>query len=605
MAIEVTPLGFQKPDGYELVREGDNVIATNAQKAEELLADSRGRLVQLESAAGFGGSGIALSDAVVNPLLDTATATRGKLDARYVNETDNTASLALKVTKGEVAIRFGDYAPAANGTTDDSAKLLTAANAAVAAGLPLILDGSKRYNVNAGVVFPAGLRLSTFGCTFVKTVNNNTYALKTGDSFHADTLKLELAGGAGNDAGIYVNGSDTVIDRVKVTSLTADQPGANALLVGDLTTVRSNIRINGITLTGFRSPMRVINITESRLNNATISNFTTGVYVINATDTTFDKFKITGTSASSGTGPWNGMNGLLLESQNADFTSINLRFRDWIVDGAPEHSYRLGGSYSIADVTFEDCISRNPGNAPGNVSTGGGGFKVLGSNGHLHYNIRFINSTAEDGTTTASGINNHAQYNFGFVDGLTAINPTCKAKNKTYSGQIGMLIFAAKNVDIVEPNLKDTLRQALYLVKDSTEPSPPIGVSNLRVNGGFVDGASTNIVVHLDTQSSVMKDIFIDNLVASRGSTSFRNESATTVGSDVGSYSNVHVKIKYVNAPTASTTPPNNSPNNLVVFDYTGPIYGASQIPSADGGTYLNTGTGARYIRKAGAWTQQ
>lgn len=173
------------------------------------------------------------------------------------------------------------------------------------------------------------------------------------------------------------------------------------------------------------------------------------------------------------------------------------------------------------------------------------------------------------------------------------------------SGQIGMLIFAAKNVDVVAPNLKDTLRQALYMVRDSTEPSPPIGVSNVRVNGGFVDGASSNIVVGLDTQSAVMKDIFIDNLVASRGGTSFRNENATTVGTDVGSYSNVHVRLKYVNAPTGSTTPPNSSPNNLVVFDYTGPIYGSSQIPSADGGTYLNTGTGARYIRKGGAWALQ
>jgi len=52
MAIETTPLGFQKPDGNELLRNGDNVIAANAQKAEELLAQAIGRIGQAEANAG-------------------------------------------------------------------------------------------------------------------------------------------------------------------------------------------------------------------------------------------------------------------------------------------------------------------------------------------------------------------------------------------------------------------------------------------------------------------------------------------------------------------------------------------------------------------------
>jgi hypothetical protein len=297
------------------------------------------------------------------------------------------------------------------------------------------------------------------------------------------------------------------------------------------------------------------------------------------------------------------MNGMLLESQNSDFTSINLRFRDWMVDGSPEHAYRIGGSYSVADITFEDCIARNPGNAPGNVSTGGSGFKVLGVVGHFHYNIRYINCTTEDGNVNAAGINNFAGYHLGFVDGATLVNPTLRAKNKTNSMQLGLLMFASKNVDVVDPSIKDVYRQALYMFKDSTEPSPPIGLSNIRINGGLVD-TTNSIAVNLDPQSSVMKDVFISNLVASRGTTAFRSESATTVGSDVGSYSNVNVQLKYINAPTGSSVLPNNSPNNSVVFDYTGPIYGTGTIPSADGGTYLDS-TGKRFIRKAGAWVQQ
>jgi hypothetical protein len=574
------------------------------------------------SVAGKSGT-VAASDlaTAIAPFLPTP-AMPGKLDASQVGAASgvapldpfskvpdanlptasNAAAVAGKVAKGETVIRLSDYNPAADGVTDDSTIIMNAANAAVAAGLPLIFNGSKRYCVNAGVTFPANLRVQTFGCTFVKTVNNSTYVLVTGDSFHADTLKLEIAGGASNDAGILVGGNDTIIDRIKVTTLTADQPGANPLFVGNTVTTRTNIRINAISITGFRSPMRVMNVSESRFANATISNFMTGVYVINTTDTTFDKFKVTGTSPSSTGTP--GQNGMLMEAQNNDNGCINVRFRDWLVDGSPEHAYRIGGAFTVADITFEDCISRNPGNAPGNVATGGASFKVLGTTGHLHYNIRYINCTAEDGTVTASGINNHAGYHLGFVNGLTLINPTLRAKNKTYSAQVGMLIFACTNVDIVEPNIKDAYRQTLYMFKDSTEPSPPIGLSNIRINGGLMDGGSTGVVVNLDTQSAVMKDVFIDNLVVSRGGQAFRNESATTVGSDVGSYSNVNVKLRYINAPTGSTTPPNNSPNNSVLFDYTGPIYGTGTIPSADGGTYLDA-TGKRFIRKAGAWVQQ
>lgn len=53
MAITTTPLGFQLPDGAEPVRQGDNVIAANGQKAQDLLAVTESRLGQLEFSAGF------------------------------------------------------------------------------------------------------------------------------------------------------------------------------------------------------------------------------------------------------------------------------------------------------------------------------------------------------------------------------------------------------------------------------------------------------------------------------------------------------------------------------------------------------------------------
>lgn len=61
MAITTTPLGFKKPDGNESLRNGDNVIAANAQKAEDTIAAVRARLANVESAA-FVGGGLLMED---------------------------------------------------------------------------------------------------------------------------------------------------------------------------------------------------------------------------------------------------------------------------------------------------------------------------------------------------------------------------------------------------------------------------------------------------------------------------------------------------------------------------------------------------------------
>jgi hypothetical protein len=52
VAVEITPLGFKKPDGHELVRGGDNAIADNAQRAQELLAVAQAKLAAAEARLG-------------------------------------------------------------------------------------------------------------------------------------------------------------------------------------------------------------------------------------------------------------------------------------------------------------------------------------------------------------------------------------------------------------------------------------------------------------------------------------------------------------------------------------------------------------------------
>jgi hypothetical protein len=69
MAIETTRSGLQKPDGNELVRGGDNVIAFNAQKTQELIDAAQdqgnslaGRLGVAEAKINAGAGGPGLSE---------------------------------------------------------------------------------------------------------------------------------------------------------------------------------------------------------------------------------------------------------------------------------------------------------------------------------------------------------------------------------------------------------------------------------------------------------------------------------------------------------------------------------------------------------------
>lgn len=48
MGVTTTPLGFQKPDGNDPLRNGDNIIAANADKAQEILAETRAQVANLQ-----------------------------------------------------------------------------------------------------------------------------------------------------------------------------------------------------------------------------------------------------------------------------------------------------------------------------------------------------------------------------------------------------------------------------------------------------------------------------------------------------------------------------------------------------------------------------
>lgn len=105
MAVEVTPLGFQKPDGNERVRDMDDVIRHNAGKSQEYLGQLIPAVNALRTLAGFESGD--LSDAAVSLLVSNPdSATSIALDARYLLPTtldrvDNTPDLEKPVSQAQ------------------------------------------------------------------------------------------------------------------------------------------------------------------------------------------------------------------------------------------------------------------------------------------------------------------------------------------------------------------------------------------------------------------------------------------------------------------------------------------------------------------------
>jgi hypothetical protein len=513
----------------------------------------------------------------------------------------NNGTIPLEVLRGEYFVHVKDYGAVGDGTTNDTTAILAAATVAVAKKVPLIFDGLKSYRVE-NCVLPANLMLQTNGCLFKKITNNNTYAIRISDGTVFDYIRQEVTGGASNEAGTYINGSNILGDSVEIYSLGGDQPGANAVLIGDFSNTKSNIIIRRIKITGFSSPMRTIKVTNSRFSNGDISNFMCGIYVVDNEDVTYDKWRIKGTSQSS-VAPYNGQNGILIESQGADYSCSNIRFTDILVDGAPEHSYRIGGGLSARDISYTNCVSRHPGNAPGNLSTGGGAFKALGVVGHWHSNISYINCVAEDSNMNGAGLNNYTQFSFGFCEDVSLISPKVRKRdNTTYAAQLALFLNSVRRIHVYDPNFQDLRVRGVHIGKDGTDNSLT-GVDGVFIYGGYIHSPSpiSNGPLYFDTQQTITKNIYIQGTVLAAGNYAWKSETETTVGSDTGDYINCNVDITYQDANTGLGAPPVQTSNKFL-HTYCGAVY-STAMAGKNGSKYTDLTTGNFAIRKAGAWT--
>ncbi|WP_422758303.1 hypothetical protein [Paenarthrobacter sp. C1] len=67
MAVDTTSLDFKVPDGNDPVRNGDNIIGHNAQRAQDLHEHTLTRLGMAEAMINAGAGGVGLSEDPLHP----------------------------------------------------------------------------------------------------------------------------------------------------------------------------------------------------------------------------------------------------------------------------------------------------------------------------------------------------------------------------------------------------------------------------------------------------------------------------------------------------------------------------------------------------------
>ena len=379
------------------------------------------------------------------------------------------AALVPSVGKGELFINARDFGVTGNGTTDDRAAVLAAANAAVALGYPLVIPATFTMVLGAALVLPAGLRLHTNGAKFrasARTGRNPQIRIGSHTTVTGGIFITTLGGASGSGLSIQ----DATNVRIDVVDVESTVPGQGS----------GNIRDNGLNING----SSYITIDRARIKNfdyalfaETVPNLTInwleihthvcGAHFRDVSHLRLNGGWIRGASPNSTYTP--GHNGVLLE---ANKPSEDIRVDNVAVHDAGEHGYRVSGPAQIKNLWINNCSA---------VNCTGTGFKVLGglrAAGIYNENLFLLNCLAED-----CGLVN--QNTCGFLiqmaNYVKIVSPIVRNRNKVSSGHSGIRIGGVTHMQITDPDIRKANNYGIFIDSELGH------VSHVKINGANID----------------------------------------------------------------------------------------------------------------------
>lgn len=298
MGIEITPLGYQKPDGNELFRNGDNVISHNAQKSQELLSEARARIANLQAigfSTGFDGgdpfSNFSRSfdggtpetvftpeDAVIDPLgLNDSAVAQALLGGPESSVALNTAvaesdAVSGKLDKSSAPISVRDTGAIGNNAADDTYAFQAAVDAAPVGGVVWIPASAAAYKITGSL-----------------SINKALTILNMGGKINFTGTGVSLFRITSSDVSIF----DVVASGTGITGTRVERSNA-VWATGTLASPLTDLRIEGCKFTGFAdSGIWLEYVTRATVcNNTIVDVLYAGIMGLTAVDSRFDGNKV-------------------------------------------------------------------------------------------------------------------------------------------------------------------------------------------------------------------------------------------------------------------------------------------------------------------------
>ena len=370
---------------------------------------------------------------------------------------------------GELFINARDYGVTGNGTTDDRAAVLAAANAAVARGCPLAIPATFTMALGAALVLPAGLRLQTNGARFrarTQTGRNPQIRIGSNTTVTGGIFITTLGGASGSGLSIQ-DATDVRIDIVDVESTVPGQGNGNVRDNGLNINGSSYITIDRVRIKNFDYAVFAETVPNLTINWLEIHTYVCGAHFRDVSHLRLGGGWIQGGSPNSIFSP--GHNGVLLEANNP---AQDIRIDNVAVHDAGEHGFRTSGPAQIKNLWINNCSA---------VNCTGTGFKVLGSLravGVYNENLFLLNCLAED-----CGLVN--QNTCGFLIQLAnyvkIVSPIVRNRFKPNSGHSGIRIGGVTHMQITDPDLRKANNYGIFIDSELGD------VSHVKINGANID----------------------------------------------------------------------------------------------------------------------
>lgn len=459
---------------------------------------------------------------------------------------------------------------------DVTSALSTAMALAVSLGAEFELTAGRAYQVTS-LTIPTGSVLRTNGAVFedLNGTASNTALVTVQANCIVDQVVVSVPTGKQRDRAIRLNGNDTTVGLVKLTS-TDQQANASDTDDAGISILANNVRVGRMFVDGYDRGIKIQGA-GVRIDVLEQSRFRRGCWILDSSHVQILGGRSHTLSVNADL--TSGNNAFLIGCNTVGATH-NITIADHSIEASGEHGIRLGGPETVRNVYFTRLRVRG---------VGACGIKLRGSDGtgsNYNYNVVIDSPIIEDCGTSPTASLNRCGILAEWVAGVTIRNPIIRPRNNTYCASFGIRVNACNDTIITGGQVHSAELDNLLVDADEAD------ISRVMVAGVVLYNASRNGMNVLVAAGRTGRNIHATGVLA-QGCASYGVNVGIT-----GTPNDINLAVR-TNANTLGAVACNSNTVGLEVSGAPGAL--AMSSVSALNSSQWRDGTNT-YIRKAGAW---